>query len=310
MNWKKILSDYFTFSRKDRAGILVLLGLILLIPLIPYFYGQPVKQSSLKADTALLKAIKTAPQAHAQNRTPAVNQVSQKYFPVKNTLNAPYNKNAILFQFDPNTLNISGWIKLGLPARTAQTIENYRSKGGKFYKREDLKKIWGLPEGFYDRVESFIQIPDLNTPIYTANYKKEKRESTFEIIDINKADTSAFIALPGIGSILANRIISFRDKLGGFYSIDQISETYGLPDSTFQKLKSYFQISGNQLRTININTATKEDLKAHPYIRWNLANAIIEYRNQHGNFHALEDLEKIVLIDEQTLEKITPYLTL
>jgi len=115
--------------------------------------------------------------------------------------------------------------------------------------------------------------------------------------------------LPGIGSKLAARIVNFRDKLGGFYSVDQVGETYGLADSTFQKIKGSLQLSGS-VKKFNINTATKDELKIHPYIKWNLANAIVEYRNQHGAFKSLDELKNIVLIDEVTFEKIVHYLSL
>ena len=130
------------------------------------------------------------------------------------------------------------------------------------------------------------------------------------MVDINSADTSAYIALPGIGSKLAARIINFREKLGGFHSVEQIKETYGLPDSTFQTIKSYLQLNTPAVKQFNLNTATKDDLKAHPYIRWQLANAIVEYRNQHGPFKSLEDIKKILIIDDATYSKIVPYLSL
>jgi competence ComEA-like helix-hairpin-helix protein len=103
--------------------------------------------------------------------------------------------------------------------------------------------------------------------------------------------------------------VNFRDKLGGFYSVDQVRETYGLPDSTFQKIKTSMQLGGS-VKKLNINTATKDELKTHPYIKWNLANAIVEYRNQHGGFKSLDDLKNIAIIDEATFERIAHYLSL
>src|SRR6185436_20843184 len=106
----------------------------------------------------------------------------------------------------------------------------------------------------------------------------------YSIIDINTADTTAFISLPGIGSKLAVRIVTFREKLGGFYSVLQIGETFGLPDSTFQKIKQYLKLENTTIKKININTATVDELKAHPYIKWSIANPIVAYRNEHGRF--------------------------
>lgn len=312
MSWRKDLSGYFTFSRKDRIGILALISLVLIIILIPELFSRPPGPTQLVADSAFLKAIRTETQDKTPQQGVAPGPYRNKEFPFVASPESEYNEKATLFPFDPNTLDLRGWKRLGLPDKTVRTINNYRLKGGKFFKREDLKKIWGLPPGFYERAETFIEIPTTSPSSFakTGYVERSQRNEAHISIDINKADTSAFISLPGIGSILANRIIAFRTKLGGFYSVDQIGETYGLPDSTYRKIKTHLQVVENSWQMFNLNTATKEELRTHPYIRWNLANAIVEYRNQHGNFNTIEDLKKIALIDETTFKKITPYLSL
>src|SRR5262249_21223 len=106
---------------------------------------------------------------------------------------------------------------------------------------------------------------------------------------------------------LASRIINFRQRLGGFYSTEQIKEIYGLQDSVFQKIKNLLRLGNVITKKININTASKEELKSHPYIRWNLANAIVEYRNEHGNFTSVSDLRNIAVITDEAYEKIVHY---
>ena len=314
MNWKELIKGWLTFSKKDRIGGFVVIAMMML-----FIYLLP-KLLSNNNDT-----IAIVPNNILENAIDSLNTVSNKkqnfYGEEEEPNNYHYepSKNSefiegALFKFDPNTINEDGWKKLGLNDRTIKTINNYRNKGGKFYKAEDLKKIWGLPEAFYNRVEKYINIKtninkENNFPKeYTYNTSYEKKERTYNAVNINASDTSALIALPGIGSKLATRIVNFRDKLGGFYSIKQVGETYGLPDSTFQKIKSYLKIDENEIKKININTASKDQLKTHPYIKWSLANAIVEYRNQHGNFKSLEDLKNIELIDETTFQKMFPYL--
>ena len=115
--------------------------------------------------------------------------------------------------------------------------------------------------------------------------------------------------MPGIGSKLSQRIIAFRNKLGGFYSVNQVGETYLLPDSTFQKIKSRLIIGSSHVKQININAASIDEMKAHPYLRYNLANAIFQYRQQHGNFNSVEEIKKIMLVTEDIFNKVAPYLT-
>jgi competence ComEA-like helix-hairpin-helix protein len=309
---KHMLKEYLTFTKKDRIGAFVFVAVVGGSLLAPRLFSKKPESLALKQDSALVLAIDTL-----QHR-----QMTRKSFnrPPREDYSYQYDRSESkgftageLFQFDPNMASLNDWQRLGLNEKTSKTILKYVSKGGKFYKPEDLQRIWGMPEGFYERVKDYIVITSVqrNYPSYANNkpafFREERKPLT---VNVNEADTTAFIALPGIGSRLSARIIAFREKLGGFYSIEQVGETYGLPDSTFQKIKDRLQIDGNNIRKINVNAATKDELKAHPYIRWNLANAIVEYRNQHGPFRSLEELKNIVLIDEATYNKMVPYLAL
>jgi competence ComEA-like helix-hairpin-helix protein len=128
-------------------------------------------------------------------------------------------------------------------------------------------------------------------------------------VDINKADTTVFMALPGIGSKLAARIVKYREQLHGFFSVEQVAETHGLADSTFRKIRKWLVVKDTTIQKININKATIEELK-FPYINYNLANAIYQYRQQHGDYKNLQDLQKIVLVNDSLLNKLSPYLSL
>lgn len=219
------------------------------------------------------------------------------------------------FPFDPNTLDEAGWKQLGLREKTIQTLLNYRSKGGRFRQPEDLARIYGLRPGEYDQLAPYINITppaagQQSPRLYTPVSDKVSREKAFQPVDLNTADTSALIALPGIGPKLASRIILFREKLGGFFSADQVAETWGLPDSTFQKIKPLLKLESGPYRKIRINTATPEELRAHPYIRWELARPLLAYRNQHGPFLRLEDIRQVQAVTEEQFRKIAPYLLL
>ena len=309
MSWKRFVQDYLTFGKRDRWAALALLVIATAVFGVPKFMGSDNKMA-ITEDTTLLRAMDTLQKEKETFATQDENISVSFHQP---TVDAGFTEGQ-LFNFDPNTLPAEGWQNLGLNNRTIKTIINYRSKGGRFYKKEDLKKIWGLSPAFYDRVVNYIAIESAR-PSYSNNYTSTtyatpKGKRDVSVVQVNSADTTELIALPGIGSKLAARIVAFRDKLGGFYATEQISETYGLTDSTFQLLKPYLQVDAAAVKKINLNTATKEELRTHPYINWALANAIVEYRAQHGAFKSLEELKNIMLIDEGTFKKITPYLSL
>lgn len=309
MAWKTFIKDYLTFSKKDRLAALAVLFLMVAMYSLPRLFSKDSSALALEEDSLLIKAVDTLESRSSQKEENK--GFSSPYYP-SNEESKGY-KEAELFRFDPNTLTAEGWQRLGLNDKTIRILINYRNKGGKFYQPEDLKRVWTLPEGFYQRVKGYITIASIERPtsypVFTSTPFTHP-ERKIEPVDINKDDTAAFIALPGIGPVLAGRIINFRNKLGGFHSVEQVGETYGLPDSTFQKLKPYFLLSEPEVQKLNVNKATKEELNVHPYISWKLANAIVEYRNQHGNYHSLDDLKNILILDEATFYKIRFYLTL
>lgn len=246
------------------------------------------------------------------NKTPHEDEESYRHYDRPKAGSSSTVATATLFNFDPNTLTPDGWKKLGLRDKTITTIQNYLSKGGRFREPADIKKVWGLFPDEAEKLMPFIQI-DLAglpaRPLSTNSPRYEKPPAkSLSPIAVNTSDTAAFIALPGIGSKLSQRIVNFRDRLGGFYSVEQVRETFGLPDSTFQLVKPLLQVTG-EVKKININTAPAEDMKIHPYIKFPLANAIMQYRAQHGKFQSVADLKKIMLVTEELFNKVSPYLT-
>ena len=321
MKWKEFAADYLSFTRRDRIGIIVILVIILAIFFLPKGFSTTNNSKPTTSDTAWITAMKKLEQKETSNdqQFSKYNDDNSNSYQYDRTSNNYYNKpKGELFYFDPNTLSPEGWQKLGLRDKTIGTIQNYLSKGGKFRKPEDLQRIYGLFPNEFERIAPYIKI---ELPDETNNYKdftdKTLKENSsiktypprYSVVDINSADTTALIALPGIGSKLAMRIIAFRDKLGGFYSVTQIGETFGLPDSTFQKIKQYLKLENTSVRKININEATVDELKIHPYIKYSLANPIVAYRNQHGPFAKVEDLKKLIIITDDIYNKISPYLT-
>jgi competence protein ComEA len=317
---KKTIFSFLHYTKKERSGIIIVIGLIIVVIAAQYLYPLILKnntasQKDIDAGLLLLKEKAQDSTKNYYSRNDEDNaehgygQYSKKNY--NNTFTGS------MFYFDPNTLDAAGWQKLGIREKTISTIQNYVSKGGKFRQAEDINKIWGLREDEKQRLIPYVRIAESAKQPggnYTNNYpqyeKKVYEKKVISAIDINAGDSTAFVSLPGIGAGFSKRIINFRNKLGGFYKIDQVAETFGLPDSVFQKIKPLLKISGDAIKKININTASNEDLKSHPYIRWQLANVITEYKKQHGDYKTLEDLKKIMLINEETYNKISPYLTL
>jgi len=253
-----------------------------------------------------------------------------------------------LFYFDPNRISGDDWRRLGLPDKLILTISHYLQKGGSFRTAADLKKLYGLKADDFERLFPYVRIrnsgktafpaqsrrteqhPEYyrkhNEIDYSENYARSKLnrdrndkppaeysvydfpKKKLQELDINLADSAVWSRLPGIGFRLALRIVHFREKLGGFYSVDQVRETYGLPDSTYQLIRPFLQNNRTEVQKINLNAAEQEVLQAHPYIRWKLAKEIIQYREQHGGFKSVAELQQLALVDSENYKKLAPYL--
>lgn len=305
----------FIFSKKDRMGILVLLFVIVAIFITAkYIYpliikDEPVAIADITTATDSLR-VKQEDDNKKSNAYSNYNADEGYQAYSKKSYNNTFT--GTMFYFDPNTLDAAGWQRLGIKDKTIASMQKYLSKGGRFKEPDDLRKVWGLREDEKERLIPYVRITAIAQPTYTNNYtpyeKKPFEKKVIASVDINAGDSAAFDALPGIGGGYSRRIINFRNRLGGFYKVEQIAETFGLPDSVFQKIKPLLKISGNDVKKLNVNTAKEEELKAHPYIRWQLAKVITEYKKQHGDFKTLQDLKKIMTIDEETYNKISPYL--
>lgn len=311
--------EYFQFTRKDRLAILIIATVLLASFLLPPILENRFSAKKPVTDTTWMAALRQLekPKAATADRFSHQRDVKNDYDEyVYDRIADGYNNGikAELFSFDPNTLSAEGWKKLGLREKTIKTIRNYIDKGGKFRKPEDLQRVYGLKAEEYERLKAYVQIEGFSPAALPVNESAPakpaySRGKGISVIDINTADSAAFESLPGIGAKLAMRIIHFREKLGGFYSVEQVGETFGLADSVFQKIKAYLQLrNAGVVAKININKATLDDLKIHPYIRYNLANAIINFRQQHGPFSTLEDLKKIAAIRVEQYEKVKAYL--
>jgi len=324
LKWGEFIKDYLAFTRKERIGILTVVSVILLTLFLPDILSKTTRNLPIKMDTAWMAAVKKSEiKVDSFDNDYQKNDNENVYAYQYDKRKSSYNENNIikgeLFYFDPNTITGSEWKRLGIREKIIKTIENYRNKGGRFYKPEDLQKIYGLHDDEYERLKPYIKI-ESNTPktneVFVSSRPKDEIQPSktyaarYSIIDVNTADTTAFISLPGIGSKLAARIITFREKLGGFYSVEQIGETYGLPDSTFQKIKQYLKLDNPSVKKININTSTVDEMKAHPYIKYSLANPIVTYRNEHGSFSKVEDIKKVMVVTDEIYKKIEPYLSL
>ncbi|MDF2435630.1 MAG: hypothetical protein K0Q95_6 [Bacteroidota bacterium] len=302
---KQVVRDYLTFNKRERNGVFVLISIITVLLIF-------LNVSENFHDTPPADLVKFGKELDVLNAAisgkPEVNGEEILVEPMRTKLGE--KQIAERFDFDPNELTDEQWKRLGLSDKQIRTIKNYRSKGGKFKKKEDLKKIYGMKPELYASLEQHIQIEP--APAVFENGKVEGPRATAavkapDLLDLNAADSAMLTTVKGIGPFYAKTIVKYRNSLGGFHSKEQLMEVWKFDQEKFNSIEKLVFVDPASVKKININKCEAEDLKS-PYIKWNVANAIVNYRKQHGKFKTIQDIQQTDLVDDETLRKIAPYL--
>ncbi|SKB97455.1 DNA uptake protein ComE [Sphingobacterium nematocida] len=303
----KGLFRYFELSLAEQRGFIALIIIVLCSLSVPYLYDAIRKEELLEHEVIIFKES---------------DQDDKRHHRLSNGKNRDvYPKEIDMAEFDPNGLSVQQWNTLGLSVKQAQVIKNFEAKGGRFRKKEDLARIYSISDADYRRLSPYIRINSIegreeSRYVQEQNVGFSKNEKSVHLtkeikessIDIEKADSAEWVVLKGIGPVLANRIIKYRNALGGFTDIDQIAEVYGLPPETYALIKDKLYLQEGTVKKINVNKANAAELSRHPYISRKQAQWITNYREQHGFYKNLKSLETIELLNQEFLRKIGPYL--
>lgn len=322
------IRNYFGFSQKETNGFIIILAVMIVsvsaVLAYPYVAGRFGRQQTDNIDQNTLDSLEALIEKQTAALAAQKEKLQKEYIAKKKVRKGKtYTKKPTytpgeFFAFNPNVATEEEWKRLGFSEKMAQRIQNYVSKGGKFRKKSDLKKIYGFPEKVYDQLVSYIQLPDTYAPStkkktrkYTSSnpyFSKSNKKGVISF-ELNTADTAQLKQISGIGEKLSLRIVKFRDRLGGFVHTDQLKNVYGLKPEVIERLLKHASLKTENIQKINVNTAQIEELKAHPYISYKLAHVIVNYRHQHGKYVVADDLAKVKILDEATLNKLKPYLT-
>ncbi|MCD4678919.1 MAG: helix-hairpin-helix domain-containing protein [Bacteroidales bacterium] len=311
------LKNYFTYNQKERTGALILMCIIFILImanlLLPYLHHTKKIDYSLfekeieKFEITMDKTKKNINNLYADHKI-------EKY--VKSPDNS-HGKVHSLFEFNPNNLTYEKWKKLGLSDKQIRVIKNYEQKGGKFYRKTDLKKIYSISEKDYSILEPYIMIPG-KKKIRGNNIKNKFEKAVPSIntsastlnIDINIADSTELISLYGIGPVFASRIIKYRNLLGGYDELQQLLEVFGMDSIRYEKILPNLVISRDSLRKIYINEASFKEILKHPYISYEQVKEIVNYRKANNGFSNIRELKNIPTIDSMMYRKLLPYLAI
>ena len=274
------IRNWFGFTRRERRSAFLLLLIIIVIIALRY----TVPEQNMEVEDLTDQYIASAIEHSFENS--------------KTTYSAQ------LFSFDPNKSSYDTLILLGLTEKEAGTLINYRNKGGKFRYPEDINKVYGIDDSKAARLVPYVVV----TPDKLVVTSKNRPVQDYPPIELNSCDSSSLVRLPGIGPVLAARIIRYRRLLGSYASVEQLREVYGLPQETYDMIKDRLRIDKLNVKRININTADYKQLDSIPYLEKYEIISILKYRELQGKIHSADDLVSNKILSYEKAEKVEPYL--
>jgi DNA uptake protein ComE-like DNA-binding protein len=323
---KKALKDFFTFEKRGQKGLFVLI-LILTLQLIVLwllnFYHpiQTIDPALILTDVRLLDSLeKQENHTYEAKAADAFNDDVVAFHSYKNK--------GKRFMFNPNTITDDEWLSLGLTAKQVKGIRKYLNKGGSIKKPSDVLKFRAVKEELWNELIPYIVIEEAKSSeikqyTYTkdtsaaasAEKAQEKAEKLIEFrknlnFEFNTCNRYNLKQLNLLDSITIEKLIRYKNGLGGFVNLSQLYEIEGIDTNNFAKLKAHLTLNMMSLKTININNCSVSQLSKHPYLSYNMATALVNYRNAHGKYTQMADLKKCMAMNDNLLKKIAPYLRL
>lgn len=311
MNFKQVIQDYFTFSRNERKGVILLLVIIFVLAVankVIFYFETPAT-----IDPHLI-AVPLDGNQPSDDAAPGLVQ------------------HAVLFRFDPNTIDREALDSLALPDGIKRNVLKYREKGGVYYAGKDFRKMYGMTDSIYNKVSPYLVFAKAEGEFekrfekgFEGKFEKgfekkfengvekkfeEREEVEVEIarIEINLSDSIELMTLPGIGDKLSKRIVKYRDLLGGFYSIAQLNEVYGLSGQVIEQCERRIKVDPTKIRKVDLNFADWVELARHPYIQKNAAQQIIKFRTRYGSINEPSILRDSMVLSQEEYVRLLPYL--
>ncbi|SHH80452.1 ComEA family DNA-binding protein [Flavobacterium defluvii] len=289
-----MFSQYFKFTSYQKTGIFLLFIIIITLQLIYFFADFNQYQKTFPEENKWLALQKD----------------------IDAEKEAKYNEKQKVYTFNPNFISDYKGYKLGMSVEEIDRLLAFRKENKYVNSAEEFQKVTQISDSLLKIISPLFKFPDWAQK--RNDFKAEKKEyvqKTFSkkeniiIKDINQATQEDLIAIYGIGEVLSSRILKQKEILGGFVSMEQLQDVWGLSPEVITQLNSHFKvIIPSGFKKIAINDATLKELSQFPYFKYNLAKQIVTYRSMNGNFNNIEDLSKIKGFPVEKAKIISLYL--
>ena len=287
------IKKYFNFSIEQRTGIILLFGIIVVLQLIYFF----VNFSSLS---------KTSPEKEQwlslQSQIDSMKKEKVDYVPK-------------IYPFNPNFITDYKGYKLGMSVAEIDRLLAFRKENKYVNSPKEFQGVTKVSDSLLNAISPYFKFPDwVKNKKEFAAYKKYDnmtfaKKEKMVVIDINQATQEDLIKIYGIGEAISLRILKFKESLGGFVSMEQMNDVWGLSPEVIENLNTHFKVSATPtVKKIDINNASIKELSLFPYFKYPISKNIVTFRSMNGDLKNSEDLTKIKGLSIEKAEIIALYL--
>lgn len=286
------LKSLLHFSKDQKIGILILLTTIIVLQLSYYFTDFSFSENVPKEEKEWLSL-----QSSLDTLKNEKKEVGYKMYP-----------------FNPNFITDFKGYKLGMKTEEIDRLLAFRKEGKFANSPEEFQQVTGVSDSLLNVISPYFKFPDWvtnkksNYKEYKSNWKEFPKKEALKVLDVNSSTKQDFVKIYGIGDAISDRIIAQRENLGGFVSMEQMTEIWGLSPEVITNLNKYFTINKlPNVKKININNASIKELGQFQYFKFPISKNIVTYRSMNGDLK-IEDLSNIKGFPVDKIKIIALYL--
>lgn len=288
----KSFRSHFVFSKSQQNGIFLLVGIIVLLQLLYFFFPFSSEESSNPGEDKLVRELQQEVDSLKAIAASEKDSISM----------APFNPNFIS--------DYKGYV-LGMSVEEIDRLHAYREKERWVNSSEEFQQVTGVSDSLLQEIAPLFKFPDWRqtSPAKQTGPKRAFSEAVVKQ-DVNTASAGELQQVNGIGEKLSARIINYRQSIGGFRSGEQLQDVYGLSPEVVERLLQRFEVRSAVREKQNLNTIQVIPLSELPYFNYELARKVVSYRQSNGEFTSFEELRNIPGFPVEKIERIKLYLAI
>ena len=281
------MKNRFNFSKAEKVGVAVLSLIIVILLVVINTPKHTLVPDVFIVDSSVVKYIDVS--ENKPFKTKEKKRSKTQSFNYSN--------------FDPNEYTESDWQSIGFTDKQSRVIVKYKNQINGFKKDTDLAECFVISEKKFKDIKPYLRIKKQEV------YHDEKNDiaTKFDIVELNTTDQTLLETVKGIGPYFGMKIIEYRQKLGGYYQVEQLLEIYGMTQENYDQILNQVKLDTSKIKQIHIATVKFDELKRHPYVNWKQSQVIMSLSNKTVTSEFWKTLKSSEAFSKKDIKRLKPY---